>query len=124
VQVKIIEQLRTIDRFREACVSEPGAVATGSANPARLLRFVLILSLPLPVLTRKIENRRPDPDRFRDCATLQCVNLTKQEKILKKLNTAVLVSIFMLASASVSFAQEQPQWKTGDQVEVLNLSKE
>ena len=34
-------------------VSEPGAVATGSGSPLRFLKFLLIRSLPLPVLTQK-----------------------------------------------------------------------
>ena len=42
----------------------------------------------------------------------------------QKITLILLTSVLLFISASNSFAQEQAQWKVGDKVEILNLSKE
>lgn len=44
--------------------------------------------------------------------------------MLQKFAKIFLASVLLLVSVSVSFAQDQAQWKVGDKVEILNLSKE
>lgn len=44
--------------------------------------------------------------------------------MLQKFAKIFLASVLLLVSASISFAQSQAQWKVGDKVEILNLSKE